>query len=66
MILFAWVIGDTVMSDVLEQMVDEAVHKERLRTAWVLLKGGDMTVEAVAQVTKLTVEEVRYLTKMKQ
>ncbi len=54
------------MSDVLEQMVDEAVHKERLRTAWVLLKGGDMTVEAVAQVTKLTVEEVRYLTKMKQ
>lgn len=53
--------GVRMMSAILEEMRDEAVHKERLRAAKKLLARGDYSYEVIADIAELTVEEVQRL-----
>ncbi len=53
--------GREEMCKVMEDMRNEAVKADRIRTAMVLLQKGKFTYEDIAEATSLTVEEVKEL-----
>ncbi len=57
--------GREEMCKVMEDMRNEAVYADRVRTALVLLKEGNLAYEVIAQATNLTVKEVEELSKKK-
>ena len=57
--------GVREMCAILEEMRNDAVHEDRLRTAKQLILGGKLSYEEIAESTRLTVTEVQNLAEVK-